>query len=117
AQLVSALLTEGTPTRSASQIAETIDSIGGLVDTGAGWDESYLSLSVLNDHEALAFDLLSDMAMHSSFAPAEFERKRRQTISGLEVVHDDADYVADAALRRLAFLGTSYGHPEDGTLA
>jgi len=117
AQLVSALLTEGTPTRSARQIAETIDSIGGLVDTGAGWDESYLSLSVLNDHEELAFDLLSDMAMHSNFAPAEFERKRRQTISGLEVVHDDADYVADAALRRLAFLGTAYGHPEDGTLA
>jgi len=117
AQLAAALLTEGTPTRSARQIAETIDSIGGLVDTGAGWDESYISLSVLNDHEELAFDLLSDMALHSSFLPGEFERKRRQTLSGLEVVHDDADYVADAALRRLAFHGTAYGHPEDGTLA
>jgi len=117
AQLVAALLTEGTPTRSARQIAETIDSIGGLVDTGAGWDESYISLSVLNDHEELAFDLLSDMVMHSSFFPAEFERKRRQTLSGLDVVHDDADYVADAAVRQLAFHGTPYGHPEDGTMA
>ena len=117
AELVTALLTEGTSTRSASQISEAIDSIGGLVDTGAGWDESYLSLSVLNDHEELAFDLLSDMAMHSSLAPAEVERKRRQTLSGLEVVRDDPDYVADAALRRLAFLGTAYGHPEDGTIA
>jgi zinc protease len=117
AQLVSALLTEGTSTRSARQISEAIDSIGGLVDAGAGWDESYLSLSVLNDHEELAFDLLSDMVMHPIFAPAEVERKRKQTLSGLEVVRDDPDYVADAALRRLAFLGTAYGHPEDGTIA
>ena len=117
AQLVAALLTEGTPTRTAGQISEAIDSIGGLVDTGAGWDESYISLSVLNDHEELAFDLLSDMVMHSTFAPAEVDRKRRQTLSGLEVVRDDPDYVADAALRRLAFSGTPYGHPEDGTIA
>ena len=66
AQLVSSLLTEGTTTRNASQISESIDSMGGLVDSGAGWDESYLTLSVLNDHEQLAFDLLSDMVMHSS---------------------------------------------------
>ena len=117
AELVSALLTEGTSTRSASQISEAIDSIGGLVETGAGWDESYISLSVLNDHEELAFDLLSDMAMDSSFAPAEVERKRRQTLSGLEVVRDDPDYVADTAFRRLAFFGTAYAHPEDGTIA
>jgi len=117
AQLVSALLTEGTSTRSASQISESIDSMGGLVDAGTGWDESYITLSVLNDHEELAFDLFSDMVMHSSFAPAEVERKRKQTLSGLEVVRDDPDYVADAVLRRLAFLGTAYGHPEDGTIA
>jgi zinc protease len=117
AQLVSALLTEGTARRTASQISEAIDSIGGLVDAGAEWDQSYLSLSVLNDHEELAFDLLSDMVMRPAFAPAEVERKRRQTLSGLEVARDDPDYVADAALRRLAFLGTAYGHPEDGTIA
>jgi zinc protease len=116
AQLVSALLTEGTATRNASQISEAIDSSGGLVDAGAGWDESFISLSVLNDHEELAFDLLSDMVMHPAFVPSEVERKRKQTLSGLEVVRDDPDYVADAALRRLAFLGTSYGHPEDGTI-
>jgi len=117
AQLVSALLTEGTSTRSASQISEAIDSIGGLVDAGAEWDESYVSLSVLNDHEDLAFDLLSDMVIHPTFLPSEVERKRKQTLSGLVVVRDDPDYVADAALRRLAFLGTSYGHPEDGTIS
>ena len=116
AQLVSALLAEGTSKRTARQISGAIDSIGGLTDAGAGWDQSFVSLTVLNDHEDLAFDLLSDMVMHPTFAPAEVERKRQQTLSGLEVVRGDPDYVADAAFRRLAFRGTAYGHSEDGTI-
>lgn len=116
AQLASDVLTEGTATRSARQIAETVDSIGGLVDSGADWDSSYVTLTVLNDHEQLAFDLLADMAMHPAFASSEVERKRRQTLSGLEVVRDDPTYLADTALRRMLFAGTAYSHPEDGTL-
>jgi len=115
AQLVSALLTEGTATRSALQLADTIDSIGGLVDSGADWDSSFLTLTVLNDREQLAFDLLADMAAHPAFDPAEVERMRKQTLSGLEVMHDDPTYLADVAFREMVFAGTAYSHPEDGT--
>jgi zinc protease len=116
AELVSALLTEGTARRSAREIAEAIDSVGGLIDSGADWDSSFVSLSVLTDHVGLAFDLLSDMVMHPAFAPAEVERKRQQTLSALEVVHEDPSYVADTAVRRKLFAGTPYSHPEDGTV-
>lgn len=116
AQLVSEVLTEGTASRSARQIAETIDSMGGLVDSGADWDSSYVTLTVLNDREQLAFDLVADMGLHPAFAPSEVERKRKQTLSGLEVVRDDPAYLADAALRSVLFAGTAYSHPEDGTL-
>jgi len=116
AQLVSEVLTEGTTTRSARQIAESIDSIGGLVDSGADWDSSFVTLTVLNDQEQLAFDLLADMAAHPAFASSEVERKRKQTLSGLEVVRDDPTYLADTAFRRMIFAGTAYSHPEDGTL-
>jgi len=116
AQLVSALLTEGTTRRSGRQIAEAIDSVGGLIDSGATWDSSYVTLSVLNDHIELAFDLLADIVVHPAFAPAEIERKRKQTLSGLEVVREDPSYVADTALRQMIFAGTPYSHPEDGTV-
>ncbi len=95
---------------------DLVDSVGGLADSGAGWDQSFISLTVLNDHADLAFDLLSDMVMHPAFLPAEVERKRQQTLSGLEVVRGDPDYVADTAFRWIAFRGTVYGHPEDGTI-
>ena len=87
------------------------------MDGEAGWDESFTSLSVLSDYEDLAFDLVPDMVMRPAFLPAEVERARKQTLSGLDVVREDPDDIADAALRRLAFVGTTYGHPEDGTIS
>jgi zinc protease len=64
----------------------------------------------------LAFDLVGDMHLHPAFDPAEIERQRKQTLSGLQVAQDDAAYVADMAFQKLVFSGTTYGHPEDGTL-
>jgi zinc protease len=116
AALVNGLLTEGTTRRTSREIAEAIDSVGGVVDNDIDWDSSYLSLSVLADHTALAFDLVSDMTEHTAFSPDEIERQRKQTLSGLQVAQDDPAYVADTAMQQLVFGGTPYGHPEDGTL-
>ena len=116
AALVNSLLTEGTTHRTSRQIAEAIDSVGGLVDNGVGWDSSFLSLSVLSDQADLAFDLVSDMIEHPAFQLAEIERQRKQTLSGLKVAHDDPAYIADTLFQKLVFEGTPYSHPEDGTL-
>ncbi|HET7842147.1 MAG TPA: pitrilysin family protein, partial [Terriglobia bacterium] len=115
AQLVSALLNQGTTSQSAFQIAEAIDSAGGSIDTGADWDTSYAELSVLSDHTETAFDLLADMIRRPAFNPAEVERKRTQTLSSLQVAYQDPGYVADTAFDNLTFAGTAYGHPQDGT--
>ena len=115
AALVNSLLTEGTVRRTARQIAEEIDSVGGVADNDIDWDGSYLSLSVLSDQTGLAFDLVSDMVVHPAFRPSEIERQRKQMLSGLQVAHDDPAYVADTVFQDMVFSGTPYGHPEDGT--
>src|ERR1035441_5158233 len=56
AMLVNGLLNEGTEHRTSREIAEAIDSVGGLIDNDVDWDASYLSLSVLTDRANLAFD-------------------------------------------------------------
>jgi zinc protease len=116
AALVNGLLTEGTARRTSRQIAEAIDSAGGVADNDVDWDSSYLSLSVLTDSANLAFDLVSDMTVHPAFQPAEIERQRKQILSGLQVAQDDPSYMADMAVQNSVFSGTAYGHPEDGTL-
>ncbi|MEJ2010274.1 MAG: pitrilysin family protein [Acidobacteriota bacterium] len=115
ASLVAGLLPEGTKHRSAYQIARAIDQAGGSIDTGAGWDESYVNVSVLSDHKDLAFDLLGDLLIHPDFARKEIHRLREQTLSALDVVDQDPSYVADIVLRQALFAGTPYAHPEDGT--
>ena len=117
AALVNGLLSEGTERRSSHQIADAIDSAGGVTENDVDWDSSYLSLSVLTDRTDLAFDLVSDMIAHPAFQAAEIERQRKQTLSGLQVAQDDPSYIADMAVQKLVFSGTPYGHPEDGTLA
>lgn len=114
AELAASLLNQGTTTRTAQDIARAIDHVGGTIDNGADWDNSYIAVSVLTDQTGLAFDLLADMAMHPAFLPAEVERQRKQELSAISVARDDPSYVADAVFDRLAFAGTPYGHPPDG---
>src|SRR5579883_1284696 len=62
----------------------------------------------------LAFDLLSDMIIRPAFAPDEVERIRRQTLSALNILRHDPQYLADTLFERVAFWGTPYSHPADG---
>jgi zinc protease len=115
AQLTAEVLPQGTASRTANEIAEAVDSIGGDLSTGASWDYSYANLTVLSDHADFAFELLADIIRSPAFPPEEIERKQTQTISALDILRDDPGYMADAVFNVLVFKGTRYGHPLDGT--
>ncbi|MFB3923528.1 MAG: M16 family metallopeptidase [Terriglobia bacterium] len=115
AQFVAELLTQGTERRSASEIAEAIDFVGGSIDSGVDWDASFAAVTVLSDHASLGFDLLADIVLHPAFASDEIERHKKQTLSALNIMGNDPVYVADTVFNNLIFAGTPYGHPLDGT--
>ncbi len=115
AEFVAEVLTQGTARRNAREIAETVDAIGGTLDTRAEWDDSFAQLTVLSDQADLAFDVLADVVRNPAFPPTEVERKRKQTLSALEVLRDDPAFTADALFQLLVFSGTPYGHTLDGT--
>src|SRR2546423_4786966 len=48
ADMTASLLTRGTTTRSATQIAEAIEALGGILNSGAGWDSSSISTNVMS---------------------------------------------------------------------
>ncbi len=117
AEATAALLTKGTATRSAQQIAQTIDFVGGHLDANAGTEAGYLDLSVTSDQLDLGFDLLADVVLHPSFPQDEIERWRRQALNGLQINQQDASYVASTAVTRLIFGDYPYGRPASGTPA
>ena len=115
AVLTAALLDQGTTTRSASQIADTIDYVGGGLGTGAGTDLSYANVLVMKDSLGLGFDLLNDVVRNPAFKSDELERQRQQAVSGLKVSYEDPDYVAGLVFDRLVYGFHPYGLPNNGT--
>ncbi len=117
AYLAASLLDQGTTTKTAEQIATTIDSIGGALGTGAGTDLTFINAAVMKDSFGLGLDLVSDLARNPAFAPEEIDRQRQQMLSGLKVSYDDPDYLAGVVFDRLVYGFHPYGQPDTGTPA
>ena len=100
--------------RSAEEIADAIDSIGGAVETGAGSDSISTDVLVMKDSFAVGMDLLADMVRHPSFSQEEIDRQREQALSTLQVSLEDPDFIAGAVLNRLIYGSHPYGMPDTG---
>jgi zinc protease len=115
AMLTATLLDQGAGNRTAEQIAEQIDFIGGALGTGAGTDLSYVNAIVMNDSYDIALDLLADVVQRPTFLPAEIERQRQQAFSALKVAAEDPESVAQQVIDRLIYGFHPYGMPGGGT--
>ena len=115
ANMTADLLTQGTASRSAQQIAEAIDFVGGTLSAGADKDGTYVTVSVVKKDFALAMDLLSDILLRPAFKKEELERRRQQALSNLEVQYSDPAYIADVVLQRIVYGQHPYGLPGSGT--
>lgn len=90
------LLFKGTERRSAAQIAEEMDAVGGIINAFTSKENTCYYAKVLDENLPLAIDLLTDIFLHSSFDAEEIERERSvilQEISQSEDTPDD--YVHD----------------------
>jgi zinc protease len=117
AEATAALLREGTQTRSSQQIAETIDAVGGALDSAASLESAFVSVLVTSDQLDLGLDLLSDVVLRPGFPAEELERWRNQALSSLQIQQSDPSYVATAAFQRLVLGDHPYGEPSSGTVA
>jgi zinc protease len=117
AAMVAALLDQGTTTRTAQQVADTIDFAGGDLTTGAARDLSFANVTVMADSLDLGASLLADVVRRPAFSNEELDRQRKQAVSLLRVNYEDPDYVADAVFDRLVFGAHPYGFPKAGTPA
>ncbi len=87
---------KGTERRSALQIAEEIDSVGGVLNAFTAKEYTCYYVKVLDENVPLAVDLLSDIFLHSVFDPEEIERERSVILQEISQTEDTPDdYVHD----------------------
>ncbi len=115
AAMTANLLTQGAGKRSAQQIAEAIDFVGGSLTASADGDATYVTASVVKKDLDLAMELLSDVTLHAAFQKEELDRRRQQLLSSLRVQYSDADYLASVIFDRVVYSQHPYGLPDEGT--
>jgi predicted Zn-dependent peptidase len=118
AALTSALLTEGTTSRSALQIADQAGFLGVRVGAGSGWEQSTVSLHTPTAQLDSAMALFADIALHPAFPAVDFERVRKLRLTSLQQQRDRGPVIADRAFANALFGDQHpYGRPLAGTEA
>jgi predicted Zn-dependent peptidase len=91
AHFVEHMLFKGTATRSAEDIAQAIDSIGGQLDAFTAKEYASYYIKVLDEHLPLALDLLSDIVRNPAFSPEDVEREKKVVVEEIKMVEDTPD--------------------------
>jgi zinc protease len=103
------LLTKGTPTRTAEQIAAAIEGVGGSLDASADRDFFTVSTSALSDHVELAFELMGDVVRRATFPAEELELARTRMVSALQLELSQPEALAGRFFAREIYGSHPYG--------
>ncbi len=103
ANLTASLLTKGTKTRKATQIAEEIEFLGGSLNAGANWNSSVVSLNITSDKLEQAMAIMSDVVLNPTFAQSEIDLFKTQTNDELTVALKQPGSLASFVASRYTF--------------
>jgi predicted Zn-dependent peptidase len=109
--LMMAMLEEGTTTRSAIQIAEEQERLGASIGTGAGRDNSTVSLTALTANLRPSLALMADIARNPAFAPTEVARVKDQRLAEISQELAEPFGLAERAIGPLIY---GPAHPYGG---
>jgi zinc protease len=115
ADMTANLLTKGTQTQDATQIAQQIESLGGSLDSGARWDASFATVGVMSSKIPQAMEILADVVRRATFKSEEVERLRQQYLDNVTLALGDPGSIARFVAARVVFGDSPYGHPVSGT--
>lgn len=111
ADMTASLLTKGTKTRSATQIAEEMEFLGGVINTGAGWNNSTVFVNVMSEKLDQALAIMADAVLNPAFKPEEIDLLKSQTLDGLTYNLTQPGFLANYVAAKYSF----GEHPAGGT--
>jgi len=109
--LVCRTILKGTRKRSAIEIAETMEELGGEIDAAAAEDFAEVSTISTVDDLDVALDLLSDVIMNPTFPPDEVEKEREAILAAIRREEDNAFSYTYKHFRALVYQGHPYAMP------
>ncbi len=116
ARMAMGMLDEGTTSRDALEISDTLDSLGANLGAGSNLDVSTVSMSALAENLDESLDLFADVILNPSFPEDEFERQQQQQLAGIGREKVQPVSMAQRVLPRILYgEGHAYSHPLTGS--
>lgn len=115
ADMTATLLTRGTTTKSAEEIARGVEALGATMESGAAWDASYVNLTSLSTNFSKALAYVADIVRNPTFTKSELDRQRDQNIDTLRVAMGQPRALAGFVATRVVFGSGPYAHNLGGT--
>lgn len=105
------MLFKGTKHRTAQQIAEAFDRIGGQVNAFTAKEYTCYHAKVLDEHARIALDVLQDMFFHSTFEEREIEKEKQVVFEEIKMVEDTPDDQVHDLLSEASFGRSTLAYP------
>jgi zinc protease len=102
-RLMAKALLKGTKTRTAEQIADTIEAVGGSIGSDAGNNSFSVALDVTQPDLQLGIEILSDVLLNATMPDAAVEREREVQLAGIKEDEEQLTTVARNILREALF--------------
>ena len=115
AHFVEHMLFKGTSTRTAEDIAQAIDSIGGQMDAFTAKEYASYYIKVLDEHLPLAVEVLADIVMRPAFSPEDIEREKKVVLEEIKMVEDTPDDLVHELFTENFWANHPLGRPILGT--
>ena len=109
------LFFKGTERRSAAELAEEIDAVGGVLNADTDREHTCYYAKVLGEHTVLAIDLLSDIFLASRFAPEEIAREKDVVVEEIAQIEDTPDDLINDLFHLACWPEHALGRPVCGT--
>jgi predicted Zn-dependent peptidase len=109
------MLFKGTTSRSAEDIARSVDSIGGNLDAFTAKELVCFNTKVLDEHLSQAFDVLADLTLHPRFAEEDIEKEKGVILEEIKMEADSPDYLVHEIFSSNFWKDHSLGKPILGT--
>src|ERR1700688_4715750 len=87
------MLFKGTTSRSAEDIARSVDALGGNLDAFTSKELVCFNTKVLDQHLGVAFDVLADLVLHPMFRDEDIEKEKGVILEEIKMEADSPDYL------------------------
>ena len=111
AHFVEHMLFKGTARRTAQDIAQEIDSVGGQLDAFTAKECASYYVKVLDEHLPRAVDVLADLLLHPAFVPDDIEKEQRVVLEEIKMVEDTPDDLVHELFTQRFWSGHPLGRP------